>query len=280
MRFKNIFAIALILSTIVLFLYFVSTPFFGPSTFDMIIKNGLIVDGLGGEPYKADIGIYRGRIIKIGALAKKESLKSIDAAGFMVCPGFIDLLNHVDEGILAHPDDYNFIRRGITTVVGSNWGDSSYPIEFLKNVKKTKITLNFCTLVGYNTVRAKVSGSTDRVPGKNDIKAPWASAGDKKETDGREKGFLTFQEAIKKMTWLPAKRLGLKERGCIAEGFYADITIVDPVSAGDLGTWQNPHRHPQGIPYVLVNGKPVVENNEFQGTFPGMVIYGKMGEQE
>ena len=94
----------------------------------------------------------------------------------------------------------------------------------------------------------------------------------------REKGILTFQEAIRKMTWLPAKRLGLKERGCIAEGFYADITIVDPVSVGDMGTWQNPHRYPQGIPYVLVNGKPVVENNEFQGFYPGMVIYGKWGE--
>ncbi|HLP60053.1 MAG TPA: amidohydrolase family protein [Candidatus Deferrimicrobium sp.] len=280
MRFKNIFAIALILSTMVLFLYFVSSPFFGPSTFDIIIKNGLIVDGMGGKPYRADIGIYRGRIIKIGALAKKESLQSIDAAGFMVCPGFIDLLNHVDEGILTRPGAYNFIRRGITTVVGGNWGDSSYPSDILKKVKKTKITLNFCTLVGYNKVRAKVLGSTDRGPGKDDIKAPCASAGDKKETDGREKGILTFQEAIKKMTWLPAKRLGLKERGCIAEGFYADITIVDPVSAGDLGTWQNPHQYPQGIPYVLVNGKPVVENNEFKGFYPGKVIYGGRGEQE
>ena len=139
-------------------------------TFDVIIKNGLIVDGLGGQPYRADIGIYKNRITKIGSLAEKESLKFIDASGLMVCPGFIDLLTHADEGILTHPDAYNYIRQGVTTVVGGNFGVSPYPIgDFLKKVKKTKITLNFGTLVGYNTVRGKVLGNVDRVPGKDDI---------------------------------------------------------------------------------------------------------------
>jgi dihydroorotase/N-acyl-D-amino-acid deacylase len=91
----------------------------------------------------------------------------------------------------------------------------------------------------------------------------------------REKGILSFEEAIRKMTSLPAKRLGLENRGCIKEGYYADIVIVDPVRVSDTATWQQPHRYPEGIPHVLVNGKPVVENNEITGTFPGMVIYGK-----
>jgi N-acyl-D-amino-acid deacylase len=91
----------------------------------------------------------------------------------------------------------------------------------------------------------------------------------------REKGILSFEEAIRKMTSLPAKRLDLKERGRIKEGYYADITIVDPVRVSDTATWENPHQYPEGIPYVLVNGKLVVENSKIKGVFPGMVIYGK-----
>jgi N-acyl-D-aspartate/D-glutamate deacylase len=90
----------------------------------------------------------------------------------------------------------------------------------------------------------------------------------------REKGILTFEEAIRKMTSLPASRLGLTDRGCIKEGCYADIAIVDPDKVSDTATWKNPHSYPTGISYVLVNGQPVIENNKFSGLYPGKVIYG------
>jgi dihydroorotase/N-acyl-D-amino-acid deacylase len=91
----------------------------------------------------------------------------------------------------------------------------------------------------------------------------------------REKGILSFEEAVRKMTSLPARRLGLRDRGSIQEGYIADITVVDPVKVADTATWQAPHRYPEGIPYVLVKGKLVVDNGEITGEFPGKVLYGE-----
>ena len=94
----------------------------------------------------------------------------IDAAGLMVCPGFTDLHTHVDHDILKQPNVHNYIRQGVTTVLGGNCGGSQYPIgDFLKEVEQTGIALNFCTLVGHNTIRWKVMGNADRDPGQKEM---------------------------------------------------------------------------------------------------------------
>jgi N-acyl-D-amino-acid deacylase len=510
----------------------------GKMKYDIIIKNGTIVDGLGGKPFKADVGIREGKIARIGNLKNKKAKKIIDASNLVVCPGFIDLHTHTDADILGQPNAHNYIRQGVTTVLGGNCGGSYYPIgEFLENVKQTKIALNFCTLVGHNTLREAVMGNADREPtgeemtkmkqmvekamqegavgistglkyipgayartgeviqlakvaagyggfyathmreegigvleavqetieigkatgipvhishhkiaskdrwgssaktlemidkarkegidvtldqypypatstGLTILFPAWSLEGDPGEWDRRwndpklkprivegiihnikhdrggsdlsrimiaryspepeleglniaqilkkkdipetfengaeliiqlqlkaiktkshvqaiyfclsdedieriikhpltshasdgaitefdvgnphprnygtfprvlrlyvrEKGILSFEEAIRKMTSLPAGRLGLKDRGRIKKGCFADITIIDPSSVKDTASWQKPHNYPTGIPYVLVNGQVAVENAAFSGAFPGMVIYGK-----
>jgi len=83
---------------------------------------------------------------------------------------------------------------------------------------------------------------------------------------------MTFQEAIRKMTSLPAQKLGLKDRGVIAEGKIADIFIFDPRTISDRATFENPKQYPQGIPYVIVNGKIVIDNYTHTGRFPGKVL--------
>jgi dihydroorotase/N-acyl-D-amino-acid deacylase len=506
----------------------------GPE-FDLIIKNGTIVDGLGGEPYKADVGI-KGDIIKqVGSLDGKKARKVIDASGLSVCPGFIDLHHHGDRTILDHPDGHNYIHQGVTTVLTGNCGGSKFPVgEFLDSVEKKKIALNFSILVGHNTVRREVMGNEARDPepeeldkmkalveqamkdgavgmstglkytpgtyaktaevvelakvvakyggfyashmreegievlesvaetinigklaglpvlishhkvvsvdkwgssvqtlsmvdkareegvdvmmdqypypatstGLTVLYPSWAIEGEEDTwkdrwldpannqrlkaaikyniehdrggsdldrimiarytpepelegltikqilvkrgqpvnmengveliiqlklnalgeddyssgiyfclsdddierimqhpytahaSDGsfrtlnkgnphprnygtfprvlrlyvREKGILTFKEAIRKMTSLPAKRLGLTKRGRIKEGCYADITIVNPKTVADTATWEKPHQYPKGIPYVIVNGQPVIENSAFTGQYPGKVL--------
>jgi len=67
----------------------------------------------------------------------------------------------------------------------------------------------------------------------------------------------------------PAETLGLKDRGLIREGYWADITIFDPNTITDMGTYANPHQYPKGIPYVIVNGTLVIENSEHTGALPG-----------
>lgn len=88
------------------------------------------------------------------------------------------------------------------------------------------------------------------------------------------KAILTMQDAVRKLTSLPAETLGLKDRGLIREGYWADITIFDPKTITDMGTYANPHQYPKGIPYVIVNGKLVIENSEHTGALPGVVLRG------
>jgi dihydroorotase/N-acyl-D-amino-acid deacylase len=88
----------------------------------------------------------------------------------------------------------------------------------------------------------------------------------------REKQILPLEEAVRKMTSLPARRLGLKDRGTIAEGNVADITIFDPKTVNEQGTWTNPHQYPVGIPFVIVNGIAVVDSGKFTERRPGKVL--------
>jgi len=88
------------------------------------------------------------------------------------------------------------------------------------------------------------------------------------------KKILTLQDAIRKMTSLPAQRLRLKDRGLIREGVWADIVIFDPEIIEDQATYKNPHQYPKGIEYVLVNGAIVVEKGDHTGALPGRVLRG------
>ncbi len=90
----------------------------------------------------------------------------------------------------------------------------------------------------------------------------------------REKGLITLEDAIRKMTSLPASRIGINDAGIISIGKRADIVIFNPSKIRDTSTWDNPHQHPEGISYVFVNGEIVVNNGKITGKLPGRIIYG------
>ncbi|MDB6122170.1 MAG: N-acyl-D-aspartate/D-glutamate deacylase [Pedosphaera sp.] len=85
----------------------------------------------------------------------------------------------------------------------------------------------------------------------------------------RELHVLKLEEAIRKMTTLPAQTLRLKDRGQLREGNWADLVIFDPATVQDLATYKDPHHYAAGIPYVVVNGVMVVKNGEHTGARPG-----------
>lgn len=88
----------------------------------------------------------------------------------------------------------------------------------------------------------------------------------------REEKVLTLEQAVQKMSAMPAARLGLTDRGCLREGCVADIVIFDARTVRDLSTYEDPHHYPEGIPWVIVNGAPVVENGTFGAARPGKVL--------
>ncbi len=88
----------------------------------------------------------------------------------------------------------------------------------------------------------------------------------------REQNLLSIEEAIRKMTSFPAKKLGLTDRGLLRKDFWADIVIFDSDSIADLATFSDPHKFPRGVKYVLINGDIVVNNEELVDKLPGKVI--------
>jgi N-acyl-D-amino-acid deacylase len=88
----------------------------------------------------------------------------------------------------------------------------------------------------------------------------------------RELGVLTLEQAIRKMTSLPAQRLGVPDRGLVRPGLAADIVCFDPDSVRDTATYEDPRRLPDGIPYVLCNGRFTVDDGRRTEELPGRAL--------
>lgn len=92
----------------------------------------------------------------------------------------------------------------------------------------------------------------------------------------REDRVMPLEEAIRKMTSLPAERFALAGRGRLAEGFFADVAVFDPVKVRDRATFEAPHQYAEGFEAVLVNGALVLEGGKRTETLPGKVIRGSL----
>jgi len=149
------------------------------ATFDLIIRNGRVLDGTGNPWFPADIGVRDGRIVSVGTLAGAEAARVIDATGKYVAPGFIDIHSHADDGararggfrdedpkIRAAP---NLVSQGITTVVVNQDGRSPWPIADQRaTIEKNAIGPNTMLLVGHGSVRSRVMGRDARRPATTD----------------------------------------------------------------------------------------------------------------
>jgi N-acyl-D-amino-acid deacylase len=88
----------------------------------------------------------------------------------------------------------------------------------------------------------------------------------------RDEKLLSIEDAIRRMTSLPAKNLGLRDRGELRPGAFADITVFDPTAIADRATFDRPHQYSVGVQHVFVNGAQVLENGEHTGAKPGRAL--------
>jgi len=168
--------------------------------FDILIKNGKIIDGTGNPFYKMDIAIKFGRIAKMGQKATGSAANEIDATGMVVCPGFIDPHSHDDFALPFNPKLSTRVRQGITTSIIGNCGEGLAPVssdpdrmgfikkrvslftgeelditwhsygEYLAAMENLEFTLNMVPLVGFGPIRiAGGPGFEDRPPTPNEL---------------------------------------------------------------------------------------------------------------
>lgn len=157
---------------------------------DLLIKGGTVCDGTLAEPARADVAINDGVITEVGDLTGDAARETIDAAGMMVAPGFIDISNRSDTRwrLFVNPQMESMLHQGVTTMIGGNSGASLAPIysddmlnatrkwadvrgvnvnwhtmsEFLDVVAATRLSVNFGTFVGYGTLRRGITGDAMR----------------------------------------------------------------------------------------------------------------------
>ena len=144
--------------------------------YDLVIKNGNIIDGTGNPHYLSDVAIQNGKIAKI-AKDIEGGKQIIDAKGLTVTPGFIDSHSHADNAVMDYPDLIEKVEQGITTSIGGQCGTSVAPItekeavscrasmaSFLDTMKYVPIGSNLAMLIGQGNLRKAVIGTENRLP--------------------------------------------------------------------------------------------------------------------
>ncbi len=166
----NMLERAMAVLTLVLAAGFAAACGAGPAVdegpWDLLITGGTVIDGTGGERYRADVAVRGDRIVRVSraALPHEPAARVIDAEGKIVSPGFIDLHAHLDP-LLRLPAAESHVRQGVTTALGGPDGGSPLPIGVhLDSAQSLGLGMNVAFLVGHNTIRRRVMGMADREP--------------------------------------------------------------------------------------------------------------------
>ncbi len=136
--------------------------------FDVVIRSGTVIDGTGGAPYRADVGIAGKHIARIGNLADAEAATTIDATGLYVTPGFINIHSHATPAALSSAE--NMLTQGVTLEILNADGGGSLDIRNqLEDIAASGLALNIGANVGFNSAWTAVVGESDRRPAAGEV---------------------------------------------------------------------------------------------------------------
>ena len=133
------------------------------ATYDLVLKNGRIIDGSGNPWYRGDVAIRGDRIVQIAPRIDAQATRVIDVGGQVIAPGFIDVHTHARRGIFETPTAENYVRQGVTTLIEGPDGGSPVPLApFLARLDTLRKSVNIGSFVGQGSVRSEVIGNADR----------------------------------------------------------------------------------------------------------------------
>lgn len=210
--------------------------------YDVLILNGTIYDGKGGNPYQADIGISGDRIVEIGNLDRESSEEVIDAKGLAVAPGFIDMHTHL-EPIMELPMMESMLKQGVTFALGGPDGGGPWPFgEYLDSLEVTSLGINVGYLTGHNTIRKEVMGMEDRHPNPDEL-----SKMESMVTKSMDEGAFGFSTGLK---YLP--------------GTFSDVGEVIALSkkAAEKGGIYTSHLREEGLGLMAAIREAVLISKE------------------
>ena len=142
--------------------------------FDLLIVNGLVVDGTGAPARQMTIGIREGKVVPVSCPYFAEAGRTISARGLVVAPGFIDVHTHIEGNVGSRKSSLlapNFIAQGTTTIITGNCGRSALSLsKFFQQLDSHGAQINIGSLVGHNTIRREVMNEASRAPTADELR--------------------------------------------------------------------------------------------------------------
>jgi N-acyl-D-amino-acid deacylase len=227
--------------------------------FDVIIRNGEVIDGTGRERYRADVAVREGVIVEIGKLPDAKAHRVVDATGKLVVPGFIDLHSHAESGLVsndpARRSAPNLITQGITTVVINQDGGGPLDLaEQRKTMERLGVGLNVVQVLGHGTIRAAVMGDDNQRPATTE-EVEQMQQHLQRALDAGAFGMSAGLEYDPGRWSTPREMESLAKTVAAADGMY----IVHERSSGSRPMWYLPSRDAADQPTMMDNLQELIQ---------------------